>query len=102
MNVEPVEVARNGWGVIVNHERWHTLELRWLPTTRDMTDEGFKETLDLLAGAGERLRQPFMFIDATEFHHQLGEGVLAWRGGHISPPYKSPGVRQVRLLLARG
>jgi len=102
MNAEPVEVARNGWGVIVNHEPWHTLELRWLPTTRDMTDEGFKETLDLLAGAGERLRQPFMLIDATEFHHQLGEGVLAWRDEHIIPRYNSAGVTRFAFLVPEG
>ena len=102
MDAEPVEVARNSWGVIFNHERWRTVELRWLPTTRDMTDEGFKDTLDLLASAGERLRPQFMLIDATEFQHQLGEGVLAWRDEKIIPRYSSAGVMKFAFLVPDG
>ena len=48
MQPEPVEVARNDWGVVVQHEQWQTVELRWLSSTRAMTDEGFKATLELL------------------------------------------------------
>jgi hypothetical protein len=73
---ESTEVARNDWGVIVHHPRWATLELRWLPSTRDMAHDGFKDTLQLLASEGEQLRPMYMFIDATEFFHQLGGGVL--------------------------
>lgn len=102
MDAEPVEVARNSWGVIFNHERWRTVELRWLPTTRDMTDEGFKETLELLASAGERLRPQYMLIDATEFQHQLGEGVLAWRDENITPRYSSAGVTKFAFLVPDG
>jgi extradiol dioxygenase family protein len=29
--VDPVEVARNPWGVVLHHEDWQALELRWLP-----------------------------------------------------------------------
>ena len=102
MDAEPVEVARNSWGVIVNHERWRIVELRWLPSTRHMTDEGFKETLGLLASAGERLRPPFMLIDATQFLHQLGEGVLAWRDENIIPRYSSSGVTKFAFLVPDG
>lgn len=102
MDTEPVEVARNSWGVIFNHERWRTVELRWLPTTRDMTDEGFKETLELLASAGERLRPQYMLINATEFQHQLGEGVLAWRDENIIPRYSSAGVTKFAFLVPDG
>lgn len=102
MNSEPVEVTRNDWGVILHHERWQTVELRWLPTTRDMTDDGFKESLDLLASAGERLRPRFMVIDATEFHHEFGEGVMAWRDEHIIPRYGSAGVTKFAFLVPEG
>src|SRR5215469_7246119 len=102
MNAEPVELARNDWAVIRHHEQWRTIELRWLPTTRDMTDDGFKNSLDLLAAAGERLRQPFMFIDAVEFHHQLGEGVLAWRDENIIPRYAAGGVTKFAFLVPEG
>jgi hypothetical protein len=53
------------------------LELRWLPTK--MTDAGFKATLALLALEAEHLRVPFLLIDATQFHHEFGPGVMQWR-----------------------
>jgi hypothetical protein len=49
--VDPVEVARNPWGVVLHHEDWQTLELRWLPV--ELSDADFKETLTLLAKMGE-------------------------------------------------
>jgi hypothetical protein len=52
MAQESVEVARNQWGVVFNHEQWRTLELGWLPSTNEMSDEGFKETLELFAAEG--------------------------------------------------
>jgi hypothetical protein len=102
MNTETPEIARNEWGVIVSHEGWRTLELKWLPTTRDMTDDGFKDTLDLLAGAGERFRPRFMIIDATEFMHRLGDGVLEWRDENIMPRYGAAGVTKFAFLVADG
>jgi hypothetical protein len=96
---ESAEVARNNWGVIVHHPRWQTLELRWLPDTRDMSDEGFKETLQLLATEGERLRPQYMFIDATEFCHSIGEGVLDWRDEHVIPRYGAAGVTRFAFLV---
>ena len=102
MHAEPVEVARNDWGVILDHDQWHTVELRWLPTTRDMADEGFKATLELLATAGERVRPRFMLIDATEFDHEFGEGVMAWRDEHIIPRYGSAGVTRFAFIVPEG
>ncbi len=99
---EPVEVVRNSWGVVLHHEKWHTLELRWLPATRDMSDEGFKETLELLASAGERFRPRFMLVDGTDFHHQSGEGVMEWRAEHIVPRYNSAGVTRFAFLAPAG
>jgi hypothetical protein len=94
---EPVEVARNPWGVVVHHEAWGTLELRWLPG--DMTDTDFEETLQLLAGMGERYRSRFMIIDANEFHHELGPGVMQWREENILPRYEAAGVTKVVFLV---
>jgi len=102
MQTEPVEVARNDWGVVVQHEQWQTVELRWLSSTRAMTDEGFKATLELLAAAGERVRPQFMLIDATEFHHQFGEGVMAWRDEHIIPRYGAAGVKKFAFHVPAG
>jgi hypothetical protein len=102
MTQEPVELARNEWGVILNHQQWQTLELKWLPTTRDMTDDGFKVSLELLAAAGERVRPRFMLIDATEFDHRPGEGVMEWRNEHIIPRYNAAGVTRFAFLVPDG
>jgi hypothetical protein len=107
MQVQPiqapsVEVARNAWGIIVHHPQWQTLELRWLPTTRDMNDDGFKETIQLQAAEGERLKPAYMFIDATEFFHQFGEGVMDWRDEHVIPRYNTAGVTKFAFLMPEG
>lgn len=102
MVTEPVEVARNAWASVIHHAESRTLELRWLPATRTMTDDGFKETLALHAGEGERLRPDFMLIDATEFYHQFGDGVLAWRDENIIPRYNAAGIRRFAFHAREG
>jgi hypothetical protein len=102
MTQEPVEVARNPWGVVVKHERWRTLELGWLPSTSEMSDEGFRETLELFAAEGERDKPTYMIIDATEFRHELGDGVLEWRDREIIPRYNAAGVKKFAFLWPEG
>jgi hypothetical protein len=67
-----------------------------------MDDEGFKETLQVFAAEGERIKPTLMIIDANEFHHQLGEGVLQWRGEKIIPRYNSAGVTKFAFLVPEG
>jgi hypothetical protein len=98
--VEPVEVARNPWGIILHHEDWQTLELRWLPV--ELSDADFKETLTLLADLGEQYKPRFMIIDATEFHHQFGPGVMEWRDENIIPRYGAAGVTKFAFLVNPG
>jgi hypothetical protein len=98
MAQEPVEVVRNEWGVVLNHERWRTLELSWLPSTSEMSDEDFKETLELFAAEGEQIRPEYMIIDATRFHHRLGDGLPEWRDREIIPRYNSAGVKKFAFL----
>jgi hypothetical protein len=102
MAQEPVEVARNHWGVVLNYEQWRTLELGWLPSTNEMSDDGFKETLELFAAEGERTKPSYMIIDATNFHHELGEGVLQWRDREIIPRYNAAGVEKFAFLWPEG
>ena len=94
------EVARNGWGVIVEHG--DLVELRWLPSTSEMTDGGFMATLCLFATMAERVRPTSLFIDATEFTHTFGPGVMEWRDAHIIPRYGSAGVRRFAFLMPAG
>ena len=101
MQTEPIDITRNEWGEILHHEGWQTLELRWLPG-KEMTDDGFKDTLVLLAEAGERLRPRFMIIDATEFRHEVSDGVLEWRDREIIPRYNAAGVKKFAFLWPGG
>ena len=98
--VEPVEVARNPWGIILHHEDWQTLELRWLPV--ELSDADFKETLTLLADLGEQYKPRCIIIDATEFHHQFGPGVMEWRDENIIPRYGAAGVTKFAFLVNPG
>jgi hypothetical protein len=98
MPQEPQELAANEWGTIVYHPQWNTLELKWGPQTRSMTEDGFKQTLQILADHGLKIRSRYMIIDATEFFHTVGEGTLAWRDEHIVPLYNQAGVEKFAFL----
>jgi len=88
------QVATTAWGRIVHHRSQDTLELVWLPTTASMGDGGFKATLALFAWQAEKLRPAFLLIDATQFQHQFGPGVMQWRDDFIMPRYGAAGVRK--------
>jgi len=93
-------VASNDWGEIIHHETDGILELRWLPTK--MTDAAFKATLALLALEAERLRPPFLLIDATQFRHEFGPGVMQWRDDCIIPRYGAAGARKFAFHVPEG
>jgi hypothetical protein len=93
-------MAENEWGVIVDHR--DVLELRWLQSTRTMTDGGFMATLCLFATEAEKARPKALFIDATEFEHTFGPGVMEWRDAHIIPRYGAAGVRRFAFLMPAG
>jgi predicted enzyme related to lactoylglutathione lyase len=79
------ELVRNPWGIIVRDGE--LLELRWLPSTAQMSDGGFMATLCLFAWEAEQVRPRGLLIDAREFRHRFGDGVMAWRDAHIIPRY---------------
>ena len=93
-------MVQNEWGVIVEHK--DLLELRWRPTTSTMTDGGFMATLCLFAWEAERVRPKSLLIDATEFIHTFGPGVMQWRDAHIIPRYGAAGVRRFAFLMPAG
>jgi hypothetical protein len=97
------EIACNEWSVVLSHpEPLDLLELRWLPSTATMTDAGFMATLCLFVWEAEKARPRRILIDATEFRHQFGEGIMAWRDAHIIPRYGAAGVKRFAFLLPPG
>lgn len=95
---EPRELAATEWGTITYHPQWNTLELTWNPDTRSMDDDGFRQTLRLLADQGLKVRPRFMIIDATQFFHTIADGTLAWRNEDIVPLYNEAGVEKFAFL----
>ncbi len=98
----PAEVVKNPWSVIVRHEHPDVLELRWLPTTASMTDGGFMATLCLFASEAEQARPYGLLIDAVEFRHRFGAGVMDWRDAHIIPRYGAAGVQKFAFQMPVG
>ena len=98
MPQEPQQVAANEWGTLTHHPQWETLELKWGASTRSMTDDGFRQTLQILAQQGLKVRPRFMIIDATEFFHEPGEDTLAWRDEEIIPLYNDAGIEKFAFL----
>jgi hypothetical protein len=94
------ELVHNEWGVIVDHE--DLLELRWHGSTSTMTDGGFMATLCLFVWEAEKTRPKGLLIDATEFRHTFGPGVMEWRDAHIIPRYGAAGVRKFAFLMPAG
>jgi hypothetical protein len=94
------EVSSNEWGRIVHHPHLGVLELQWRNVP--MTDEAFMATLCLLALESERLRPRALLVDAREFRHQFGPGVMDWRDATIIPRYGAAGVRGFAFVLPRG
>jgi hypothetical protein len=98
----PAELARNPWGIILHHQQERILELRWLPSAAGMTDGAFKATLALYAAEAEKVRPSFLFIDALQFNHEFGEGVMRWRDDHIIPRYGAAGTQKLAFLVPAG
>jgi hypothetical protein len=99
MPEEPQELAASKWGTITCHPQSNTLELTWSPDTRSLGDDGFRQTLQLLAGQGLKVRPRFMIVDSTRCYRTPGEGTLAWRDEHIVPLYNEAGVEKFAFLV---
>jgi hypothetical protein len=95
------ELAQNPWGVILRLND-QILELRWLPTTSTMSDSGFMATLCLFVWEAEKARPRGLLIDALEFRHKFGSGVMEWRDAHIIPRYGAAGVRKFAFVMPAG
>ncbi len=93
-------VALSAWGEIIHHKADGILELRWLPG--NMTDSAFKATLALFASEAEKARPSFLLIDATNFRHQFGPGVMQWRDDSIVPRYGAAGVKKFAFHVPVG
>src|ERR1700694_1148068 len=98
----PTVVETNTWAELLWHEHWKTLELKWLTSSDDMTDEQVKETLQLFADSGEKLRPTYMMINALDFHRGFTDEINVWRTANIIPAYNRAGVKRFALVPPAG
>src|SRR5262245_38610650 len=56
----------------------------------------------LFAWEAEKLRPASLLIDATQFQHKFGPGVMQWRDDFIMPRYGAAGVRKFAFHVPPG
>jgi hypothetical protein len=96
------EVYRDRFGVLLENKQRSILELQWLDTSRDMSEEDFKAWLSRFAGEAEARRPSFLMIDIRQFGHRPGEGFASWRDQFIVPRYNRAGVTKFAMLVPSG
>jgi hypothetical protein len=69
--------------------------LTWLAGTADMTDQDFKEALEVFAEGALQHHAERLMIDMREFRGRPGAAVLTWRDEVIVPKYNRAGVKKV-------
>jgi hypothetical protein len=95
-------VAQNDWSAILHDPNLNLLELRWLPTTSDVTDAAFMATLCLYVWEAETLRPTSLLIGALDFRHQFEGDLTEWRYANIIPRYGAAGCRKFAFEMPKG
>jgi hypothetical protein len=94
----PTEVASTEYGLIIHHDEWNTLELKWLPATKDATEAAARDTMALFAAETERRKPRFLIVDTTEFQHRWADDMMDWRNEEIIPLYNAGGVTKFAFI----
>jgi hypothetical protein len=74
------------------------VELTWLSGTQGMTDQDFKEGLNVFAEAALQHRAKNLIIDMRQFMGRPSAEVGAWRGDVIVPKYEKAGVKKIAWI----
>ena len=98
----PTDIASTEYGVIICHDEWNTLELRWLPATKDATEAQARDTMALFAAETENRKPRFLIVDTTEFFHRWAEDMMGWRDKEIIPRYNAGGVTKFAFITGEG
>src|SRR5258708_21841652 len=76
------------------HKPEQLLRLTWLAGTAGMTDQDFKETLEVFADSALQHSAQRLVIDVREFKHRPSAEVLAWRDDVTVDKYNRAGVKK--------
>jgi len=96
------EVASTEYAVITYYDKWNTLELKWLPTTKQATEAQARDAMALFATETEKLKPRFLLVDTTEFFHRWADDMMAWRDREIIPHYNAGGVAKFAFVTGEG
>ena len=96
------EVASTEYGLILFHEEWNTLELKWLPASKDATEAAARDTMALFAVETEKRKPHFLIVDTTDFAHRWAEDMMPWRDREIIPRYNAGGVTKFAFITGGG
>jgi hypothetical protein len=69
--------------------------LTWLAGTSGMTDQDFKETLEVFAESALQHEAERLLIDVREFTHRPSAEILAWRDNVTVSKYNRAGVKKL-------
>jgi hypothetical protein len=93
------EIYRDQYSEYFDDPDHHVLELRWLDTTRMMSEAQFRAGLDRLATMLEERHTPNVIIDVVNFDHQSPDDFGAWREKNIIPRYNAAGVKKFAFVM---
>ena len=80
---------------IIYHKPERLVRLKWLAGTAAMTDEDFKETLEVFADTAIQHNANRLLIDALEFKHRPSPEVMKFRDEVTVPKYNRAGVKKI-------
>jgi hypothetical protein len=93
------EVASTEYSVIIHDDESSTLELKWLPSTKDPRA---RDTMALFAAETEKLKPRFLIVDTTEIFHRWADDMMAWWDKEIIPHYNAGGVTKFAFITGEG
>ena len=70
------------------------LTLTWLPGTEGMTDDDFRETLEVFADGAIHHNADRLIIDVRQFRHRPSKEVLEWRDEVTVAKYNEAGIKR--------
>ena len=97
-----VQVYNDQFSEVFRDPQHDLIELRWLPSTKTMSEDDFRAGLQRLAELLEKEPSPNVLIDVVNFQHESEPGFLAWRETNIIPRYNAAGVKKFAFVLPAG
>jgi hypothetical protein len=93
-------VAKDKWSHLIFYPDWNSLELKWLPETREATEEDARSSMETFAAEAVNRRPNTLIVDTTEFFYRFGEGFEEWRETNIIPRYNASGVKKFAFVMS--